>query len=232
MPEPRVNSALVASTRTGGRPLRWLLLVAALVLLCVILDFSIPRRHSLKDFDPHAVAQIETQMWRSYYDHRSVALFLELTHLLRAQYHFSITRSWVGAYYAARAAVVFQRGASRPDYEKALPDLIAYYSLIQAGSDTPFNLQQVARLELEWWIVHRQRTGHAPGDLPDSLATLQAAIYHKPAQQFAEHAQARADAMIIRDTRAASGGVSNTDWNRINQLLNTSWASLKNVVAQ
>ena len=223
-----------ASADNRGRRLiiRGLAIFSAVVLLCLLLDFLIPRRHSLKDFDPHSVAQLETQMWRSYYDHHSLELFLELAHLLRSQYHLSTTRSWEGAYYAAHAAIVFQRGAGRTDYEKALPDLIAYYSLIQAGSDTPFNLQQVARLELEWWIVHRQRAQHAPGDLPASLAELQAAIYHKPVQQFSTHAQARADAMILRDTRAASGGVSDQDWNRINQLLNTSWVSLKNVVAE
>ena len=233
MPEPDMNAALAPSTRTRGRQVRWIFIFsAAVVLLWLMLDFSTARRHSLKDFDPYAVAQIETQMWRSYYDHHSLALFFELAHLLRAQYHFSITRSWLGAYYAAHAAVVFQRGAGRPDYEKALPDLFAYYSLIQAGSDTPFDLQQVPRLELEWWIVHRQRAEHAPGDLPESLAALQAGIYHKPVQQFSAHAQARADAMILRDSWAASGGVSDRDWNRINQLLNTSWLSLKKVVTE
>jgi hypothetical protein len=171
-------------------------------------------------------------MWRSYYDHHSLALFVELTQLLRSQYHLSVTRSGLAAYYAAHAAVVFQRGQSRSDYEKALPDLIAYYALIRAGSDTPFDLQQVARLELEWWIVHRQRAQHERGDLPNSLAALQSAIYNKPAEQLRQHAQARADAMILRDSRAASGGVSDADWSRINRLLNTSWVSLKNVVGQ
>jgi hypothetical protein len=208
------------------------ILCAAAALLWLVLDFSIPRRHSLRNFNPHRVAQIETGMWRSYYDHHSLQLFFEMAQLLRSQYHLSITRSWAAGYYAAHAAVVFQRGQSRPDYEKALPDLVAYYSLIRAGSDTPFNLQEVARLELEWWIVHRQRAHHPAGDLPQSLAALQAAIYNEPAEQLSEHAQARGDAMIIRDKRAASGGVSDADWNQINRLLNASWVSLKNVVAQ
>ena len=84
-------------------------------------------------------------------------------------------------------------------------------------------------MELEWWIVHRQRAQHERGDLPNSLAALQSDIYNKPAEQLRQHAQARADAMILRDSGAASGWVSDADWSRINRVLNTSWVSLKNV---
>lgn len=215
-------------TKSGIR--RFLVVFGALVLVWLVLDASIPRRHSLKDFDPHVVARLETEMWRSYYDHHSVQLFFELVRLLRRQYHLSITRSSIAAYYAAHAAVVFQRGKDRPDYERALPDLVSYYSLIRAGSDSPFGVRRVAQLELEWWIIHRQRARHAPGDLAASLAALQAEIYGEPAERFREHGQARADAMILRDERAESGRVSNVDWNRINDLLDRSWSSLKSVI--
>jgi hypothetical protein len=233
MREPGANPAVPGRGSTRARRLvirRLLIILLAIVLIWGVLDFSIPRRHNLRAFDPHAVARLETEMWRSYYDHHSLQLFVELTQLLRSQYHLSLTRSWLAGYYAAHAAVVFQRGRNIPDYEKALPDLVAYYSLIRAGSDTPFDSRQAARLELDWWIVHRQRTQHPPGDLPASLAALQAAIYNVPAQQLSTHAQARADAMTVRDLRSASGGVSDADWQRINQLLDTSWVSLKDVV--
>ena len=206
-----------------------LILIAALVAW-LILDATIPSHHSLKDFDPHAVARLETDMWRSYYDHHRVALFSELVGLLRSQYHLSTTRSLLGAYYAAHAAVVFQRGKDRPDYEQALPDLVRYYSLIRNGSESPFDVQRAAQLELEWWIIHRQRAQHAPGDLAQSLAALQAEIYSEPAEKFREHAVARADAMLLRDERAQAGGVSDADWKRINDLLDRSYVCLKGAV--
>jgi hypothetical protein len=204
--------------------------LGALALLWFALDISIPRRHSLKDFDPHTVARLETEMWRSYYDHRRFALFIELAELLRSQYHLSITRSYIAGYHAARAAVVFQRGKQRGDYEKARPSLLSNYSLIRAGSDSPFDTKRAARLELEWWIIHRQRAHHAPADLPESLAALQAEIYSKPAEVFREHAQQRADAMLLRDKLAESGGVTDSDWQRIHDMLDGSWVSLKRVV--
>jgi hypothetical protein len=204
--------------------------VGALACLWILFDAFIPRRHSMKDFDPHAVARLEMEAWRSYYDHRRFALFIELVQLLRSQYHLSVVRSCVAAYDAARAAVVFQRGKARADYERALPSLLAYYSLIRAGSESPFDVQRAARLELEWWIVHRQRKQHAPADLPASLAALQAEIYSEPADRFREHAQKRADAMLLRDERAESGGLTDSDWQHINDMLDTSWVSLKNVI--
>lgn len=35
---------------------------------------------------------------------------------------------------------------------------------------------KVARLELEWWIIHRQRASHTSGDLEAALALLAAGI--------------------------------------------------------
>jgi hypothetical protein len=93
-------------------------------------------------------------------------------------------------------------------------------------------VDDAARLELEWWIIHRQRTEHAPGDLERSLAALQASIYQRPQSLFTAHAKARADAMLLRDERAAAGGVNDRDWNRIDTLLDFSWVSLQTAVAR
>ena len=135
-------------------------------------------------------------------------------------------RSFVTAYHAARAAFVFKAGKQRSDYEKALPNLVSYYGAINAMSDKPFDIARVAQLELEWWIVHRQRAQHQAGELDKALAELQAAIYQMPVESFTEHARLRAEAMLIRDDKAEQGGVSESDWQRIDELLKGSWQSL------
>jgi hypothetical protein len=203
-----------------------LLLIAAL-LVWDAWDLAAPVHSDLRDFDAHAVARMETGMWRSYYDHRRVALFSELATLLRTQYHLPFWRSWVGAYHGARAAVVFQRGRERADYEQALPDLRSFYKPIRAASNIPFDTEIAARLELEWWIDHRRRAA----TLRPSLAALQAEIYQLPANRFVEHADARAEAMLLRDARAEAGDMNDADWARIGALLDTSWTGLKNAVA-
>ena len=205
-------------------------LVLALVICGVLYDLFYPRQTKLREFDADEVARLETAMWRSYYEKQRVRLFNEATELLRTQYHMTPVKSNLVAYYAANAAFVFKEGKQRSDYEKALPDLIKFYGALHQMSDIDFDVSKVSRLELEWWIIHRQRAQHAPGDLGKALAELQAAIYNVPVERLMEHGRLRAEAMTIRDTRAEQGGVTETDWANINELLRQSWRSLAQAV--
>lgn len=209
---------------------RVIALVLALVICGVLYDLFYPRKTNLREFDPDEVARLETAMWRSYYEKQRVSLFNQMTELLRKQYHMTPVKSNVVAYYAANAAFVFKEGKQRSDYEKALPDLIKFYSYIHNMSDIDFDVYKVSKLELEWWIIHRQRAEHAPGDLDRALAELQAAIYNVPVERLMEHGRLRAEAMTIRDTKAEQGGVTEEDWARINELLRQSWRSLAQAV--
>jgi len=93
-------------------------------------------------------------------------------------------------------------------------------------SATPFDVVREAQLELEWWILHRQRAQHQPGDLGQALAEAAAEFYQIPAQNLMEYGRLRTEAMNLRDTKAVSGGVSEEDWARIEELLRGSWHSL------
>ena len=224
----------VADVATARRPRRRLLrrfltVVGALALLLaawVAFDLYRPVSTSLREFDADEVARLETAMWRSYYSRERVKLFGQLAELLRTQYRLPFWRSNAVAYRAAKAAFVFKDGRGRSDYERALPDLVSFYRSIRAVADTDFDVERAARLELEWWIVHRERRRHAPGDLDRALADLQAELYRLPSESFDEHARLRAEAMSIRDTKAEQGGVTEEDWRRIDELLHGSWRSL------
>lgn len=221
-PRPRAKSKLLQIVG--------LILLAALVWSAI--DLYFPRHTSLRQFDAAEVGRLETAMWRSYYDRERLKLFNELAALLRTQYRLPLLRSNVVAARAAKAAFVFKDGKSRADYEKALPDLVKYYAAIREVSDILFDVNQAARLELEWWIIHRERERHPRADLDRSLAELPAAIYNLPAEKFAEHARLRAAAMLLRDEKAAAGGVSEADWRRIDELLRAAWQSLHAAVNQ
>jgi hypothetical protein len=212
------------------RKRRRLLLFSSLILAAILtwsaIDLYGPRTARLRAFDADEVARIETAMWRSYYDKQQVRLFNQLTELLRSQYNMPLIRSNRVAYHAAKAAFVFKNGRQRSDYEKALPDLVEFYTAVRTVSDTPFDVNRAARLELEWWIIHRERAKHAEGELARALAELQAELYHVPVEKLMEHGRLRAEAMTIRDTRAEADGVSEEDWKRIDVLLRDSWRSL------
>lgn len=205
-------------------------LLLILVVGAVLYDLYYPRTTAMRTFDADEVARLETAMWRSYYEKQRLQLFNQLSELLRTQYHMPLVRSNEVAYHAANAAFVFKSGKQRADYEKALPDLVKFYAAVRAMSDIPFNVDRVARLELEWWIIHRQRAEHAPGDLEKALAELQAELYQTPVEKLQEHGRLRAEAMTIRDTKAETGGVTEADWARINELLKQSWRSLAQAV--
>lgn len=198
----------------SGQPrprLRLALRIASVLVVLIILwigyDLFAPRISHLKDFDPEEVARLETAMWRSYYDKQQVTLFNQLSEMLRTQYNMPFFRSNVVAYYAANAAFVFKRGKQRSDYEMALPNLVKFYQSIRDISDLPFDANRAAKLELEWWIIHRDRAKHPPQDLERSLADLQSEIYHVPSERVMEHGRLRAEAMTIRDNQAEGGGV-------------------------
>lgn len=203
-----------------------------LLLLWAAYDLLLPRQSDLRHFDPKEVARIETDMWRSYYERRQVALFLQLAELLRTQYGMPLLRSNVVAYSAAKAAFVFKDGTNRVDYERALPAVTDFYAAIHRVSTTPFDTNRVAKLELEWWIIHREREKYGQADLALSLAELQSAIFTLPSAKFAEHGRLRAEAMLLRDTKWAAGHMSESDWSAIHELLLRSWQDLWTQVQQ
>ena len=212
------------------RIIKVLLVVVILAAAYIAFDLLAPRESKMREFDADEVARLETAMWRSYYDRQQVRLFNQMTELLRSQYNLPLVRSNVVAYEAVRAAFAFKDGHNRSDYEKALPNLISFYTSVRKVSDIPFDVNRAARLELEWWIIHRERRTQAPGALDRALAELAAELYRVPVERAMDHARLRAEAMTIRDNMAEDGGVTEQDWAKIEILLHESWRSLKEAV--
>jgi hypothetical protein len=224
-------TAPAAAPTARGRTLRRTVgAIAAVAILYGVFDLAWPRAHSLRDFDADEVARLDTDMWRSYYARERLLLFRQAAELLRTQYGMLPVRSYLVAFFAAKSAFVFKEGKSRPDYEGALPDLVRFFEAVKRDGDVEFDVDEAARLELEWWIVHRQRADHAPGDLAAALADAAAAVYGIPSERLLDYGRLRAEAMEIRDTKAAAGGVTEEDWAKIGELLRYSWGSLHSAV--
>ncbi|CAN5377813.1 hypothetical protein BH09BAC4_BH09BAC4_34780 [soil metagenome] len=205
--------------------------VLLFLFIWITVDLFVSQPHSIREFDSKEVAQLETAMWRSYYDKKPVLLFCQLASGLRQQFHAPFWRSFTLGFQATKAAFVFKKGASQPDYQKTLPDLITYYEAIQKLSTDSFNVSKVAKLELEWWIVHRQRERYSYNDLANALVQTSAALYNQPATSFVTYGRLRADAMRLCDeVRRHPGGATEADWQRINRELEQAWGSLHEVV--
>ncbi len=201
------------------------------LVLWIATDFLIPRQHSIRQFSVEAIAQKDTEMWRSYYRREQVALFGKLAEALRDQFGAPFWQSWGLAFWAAKAAFDFKNGKSRADYDRVIPTLETYFSSIQALSVEPFDVKKAARAELDWWIVHREREKQPTGALAQSLAKAAGVLYNQPAPHFLAYGRYRAEAMRIRDEAAnRPGGTTEADWNQIHHQLYRSWTALYQAV--
>ena len=210
---------------------RALVIILAISLAYAGVDVFRPLQRDLRQFDPAAVARLETQMWRSYYERRPVALFLELAEMLRTQSRFPMLRSYVGAYYGTLAAFVFKQGGQRADFEKALPALQVYFRMFRNTGNANLDVRRAAALELEWWIVHRNRANYPPGALGRACAEASAYAYQVPAHATLAHGELRATAMLLRDERADAGRMNDADWRQIETLLLHSYQALQEGLA-
>lgn len=207
-----------------------LMVIGVLLGIWIVFDLYRPHKVDIREFDADEIARLDTEMWRSYYAKERLKMFSQLTEVLEKQYKLPFWRRQLMAYYAAKSAFVFKDGKSREDYEKALPDLRKFYSEIRDISTTEFEVERTAKTELEWWIIHRDRKKYQEGDLANALAEAASAIYNVPKEKLLEYGKFRADAMKIRDDKAEQGGVTEEDWQKIDELLHNSWRSLhKNV---
>ncbi len=213
----------IVSSKGSRKGLIFLGLITAAIVWCGF-DLYVPKTRDIRDFDPAEMARLDNDMWRSYYEKKPLKLYFQLAELLRSQYHFPFLKSHVVAFSASKAAFVFKEGKTRADYMKALPDLVEYFAAIRKISRTPFDPRQAAKLELEWWIIHRDRAHSKPGDLDRSLAKAAAAVYNLPADKMMDYGRFRADAMTLRDSKGS--GISEKDWDKIGELLHESWTAL------
>ena len=206
---------------------RPLLALALLTATCAVRSAV---ADGLRDFDPAAVAALDAAMWESYYARQRLRLFCQLAALARSQGDCSRLASYRLAYRAARAAFVFKRGKDRADYAQALPTLEKLFRALGRVHHLSFDPKRAAALELEWWIIHRERASRQPGELEAALAAAAAEVYGITAEQAMGYAGKRAEAMAWRDTKAAAGPLTAADWTAVRERLQESWQSLWNAL--
>src|ERR1700759_3755934 len=136
-----------------------------------------PRKADLRAFDPAEMARLETAMWRDYYEKHYPRLFHHLYQLSRTQFGFSPLDSFRIALSAAQAAKTFQPTRSRAEADAALPQLVAYYRLLQPAAPVAFDVSEAARLELAWGQGRREKVG--PRDYGRTVAEVAALTYGK-----------------------------------------------------
>jgi len=206
-----------------GRRVILLILVLAVGAAGIYLCW--PRKADLRAFDPAEMARLETAMWRDYYERHYPRLFYHLYELSRTQFGFSPLDSFRIALSAAQAAKTFQPTRSRAEADAALPPLVTYYRLLQAAAPAAFDVNETARLELDWWQARREKIG--PKDYGRTVAEVAALTFGKSRDDPAmlESGIVRAEAMAYRDARYKS--MTEANWSEIETQLLRAYRLLK-----
>ena len=139
--------------------------------------------NAMRSFDPRRVGRLECAAWVTYYRREWFAFLRAAVGLTRHTFALPWAGTLHGAWLVLRAN---QLWAPYPDND---PDgarrcMERFYRLVAARHGETFDVAQAARLEVEWWRVHRDVQRRAIGDeaaLADALAALYAHVYAVPA---------------------------------------------------
>ncbi len=169
----------------------------------------------MRSFDPNALGRMECAAWVGYYGKRWGRVLTAAVGMVREGFRLPWPRTLVGAVYVLRAN---QLWAPVPDNDPvgARRAMRRFYALVASTHGETFDVDEAARLEVEWWRLHRVLQRDTPGEyaepLVNALAALYAHVYGVPAEQVrpcTAHRRSRNDpatADTVRHDRYADPG--------------------------
>jgi hypothetical protein len=164
-------------------------------------------RPSMRSFDPRRVGRLECAAWVSYYRREWLRLLVSALGLTRESFRLSWPATLRGAWLVLRAN---QLWAPYPqnDPEGARRCMERFYRLVAGSHGERFDTTAAARLEVEWWRVHRELQRGDGGEdtaLVEALAALYSHVYREPTGDVMLAARERARAMRLSDRWVGEG---------------------------
>jgi len=165
-----------------------------------------------QSFDPSRVAGLECAAWVAYYQRRWLRLLVVAVTLVRAGLGMSWPRTMRAAWYMLRAIKLWAPLRDN-DPPRAQAYMQRFYELVKTTCGQPRDPAGSARLEIEWWRVHRvaqQAAAGASDELVDALARLYAFVFGVPESAVRPAAFHRCRAMEISDQWVTQGSRSDS----------------------
>ena len=161
-----------------------------------------------RSLDPQRVAQLESALWVSYYRREWLRFLRTALVVMRDVFGLPWVSTARGSWFLLRATRTW---SPCPDNDPPAARLAMerFYCLLKQHTDEPFDPAEAARLEVEWWGIHRlhQQT-EASADaraLVDALAALYAYAFGVPDTAIRKAAEHRALAMGYCDEWVRAG---------------------------
>ena len=168
----------------------------------------------LRSFDPARVADLEFRAWVGYYLRDWPGVLRASIGLVRAGFGMDWARTLHGAWLVLRANQLWAPEDNDPDGARRC--MRRFYGLLKISYGQPGDVAEAARLEVDWWRVHRERqhaaqpmggqsTGGDPGELAGALTRLYTFLYDEPEAAVRPAAVYRTEAMDLSDQWVTEG---------------------------
>jgi hypothetical protein len=160
-----------------------------------------------RSFDPVVVGNREAEAWASYYRHEWRRFLTASVGMVGAAFGMSPRRTLEGAWYVLRAN---QLWAPYPDNQAdgAQAYMRRFYELVVVNDGLTLDPAKAARLEVEWWRIHRE---HQHDDevtidqLEAALVDLYSYVYSTEPDTVRPAALKRVEAMHLSDRWVGAG---------------------------
>jgi hypothetical protein len=161
-----------------------------------------------RSFDPNRVGRLETATWVSYYRREWLKFLRAAVLVIRHAFGLPWPATLQAAWLVLRANQLWAP-QTQNDPDGARRAMERFYTLVKTRHGERYDPQTAARLEVEWWRIHRehQREGSELDEqaLVDALTKLYAYAYSVPEEWVRLAAQQRALAMRLSDRWVREG---------------------------
>ena len=192
---------------------------------------AIPGRSPLTAFDPETVGRLEQRAWAHYYLHEWPQLFDKMLRMTRSSFGLSLPQAIQASYINTQAQMTWSRQGAQNGLAEA--QMLRFYELVREPTGGKYDSAKAAKLEVNWWAVHRNRQQYPDHSaLAQALADTYAEVYQLPAERMLPAGEARAAAMDLSDQWIREGKDPNSPLQeQIATLLVQSYRSLSEAVA-
>jgi len=162
----------------------------------------------IRNFDPRKLAHYEKENYVAYYQKDWLKLLRVSIGLVKESFGLSLWQAMYAAYLVARAEIAF---APFPDNDvpKAESYMRHFYQFLKKIHHEEFDVTRAAKLEVNWWIVHRKLFGNSENqELAETLKNLYAEAYGVEPAKVEEAASLRAKGMLYSDLWVNEGKLS------------------------
>jgi hypothetical protein len=156
-------------------------------------------------FNPRKIAHYEKENYIAYYQKRWPRLLRVSVGMAKEAFGLSWLQAIYAAYLIARAEIAF---APFPNNDVPLAEayMRRFYTFLNKVHHLDLDVAQAARLDVRWWIIHRQLFAKAENQpLVDALMDWYAFVYGVEREQVRQAAYHRAQGMLYSDLWVNAG---------------------------